>query len=212
MHLLLGVPLIQYSIDTLLRSQLIDTILVSSDSEEVESFCKKYENIVFRKRSEDLALSHSSTLEVVKDILTVSDFRRFEITMVLQVTSPNRTLENIENSLMLLMKHPHANSVVSISELRHQYRPEKLGLLTDGEMRSVANSEYIFQPNLYSPRSLYYRNGAIYMGRTSAILSQNSLLPKPVLGYVMERSESVDIDYPEDFAVAEFFLRDRPEL
>jgi len=212
MHPLLGVPLIQYSIDTLLSSQIVSTILVSSDSEEVEKLCKNYEKVKFLKRNAKLASPHSSTLDVVKDILSISEFRNFDLTMVTQTTSPNRTLEDIEKSLSLLMADANANSVVSVSELRHQYRPEKLGQLIDGQMRSIANLDYIFEPSFYPQKSLFYRNGAVYVGRTSAILTQNCLLPQPVLGYVMKREHSIDIDYPEDFAVAEYFIQNHNDF
>ena len=57
--------------------------------------------------------------------------------------------------------------------------------------------------------SFYELNGAIYIGRASTLKQTKQLVDKNTLGYVMEKSVSLDIDDPQDLLAAEIIMKDK---
>jgi N-acylneuraminate cytidylyltransferase len=94
--LLNGKPLICYSIEAALRSSYIDTVVVSSDDEEILNIAQSY-NISFINRPKELS-GDFITLEPV--ILNVLDFfSGYDYFMLLQPTTPLRTVDHIDKAV-----------------------------------------------------------------------------------------------------------------
>ena len=203
---LCGKPLIAYSIIEALKSQYIDRTIVSTDDETIANISRKYgANVPFR-RSKELASDDARTIDVILDAVRrmQDDGEKFDILILLQPTSPLRTVEDIDNALERFIA-VKAKGVVSVSLVDdHPILIRKVD--RDGGLVHVLgmNSSCRRQD-----MDLFYRvNGCIYINRIDQLNGETSLNDNPV-GYIMEKSHSVDIDELKDFALAEFYISQR---
>ena len=125
--------------------------------------------------------------------------------VVLQPTSPLRTVENIDGAIEMLLAKKK-DFCVSVTE-SNQSPYWMYNLNVNGMMDPV-----IKQPNFAVRRQdltpAFYLNGAVYVAKTKRFKITKSFLTNETLGYVMSENQSFDIDTEEDFIQCEQILRD----
>lgn len=195
--LLKGKPLIGYTIEVALASNL-NRVIVSTDCQEISQVAQKY-NANVMMRPLHLADDKTSTLSVLQDVISKID-EKFNAIMVLQPTSPLRKVEDINRSINLFKHDINADSLVSVVKVSHNYMPQKLmsleGKYLKGNIKIKRRQE---MPDMYA------RNGAaIYITRISNL--KTNLLGGKILPYIMNKSSSFDIDDDEDWKIIERFI------
>lgn len=202
---LCGVPLLAYSIECALKSQLFDKVFVSTDSEEYALIAEKYGADASFLRSEEMASDTAGSWDVVREV--IEHFERqneyYDKIMLLQPTSPLRTVEDINNSFQL-MDEKGANAVLSVTEADHS----PLWCNTLGEdlcMDCFMDEKYLGVPRQQLP--IFYRlNGAIYLLRRKE-LDIHPMFRNRCYAYVMPKNRSIDIDSELDFMMAEYIMK-----
>ena len=210
-RLLAGKPLLAYSVEAALASNLFDEVMVSTDSAHYAEVARECGAAVpfFRseKTSSDTASSEDAVLEVLERYRDTG--RRFDTICLLQPTSPLRTTEDIKGAYMLF-EEKNAGAVTGVCEVDHP--PQWMMVLPeDGSLDSFRKQD----PGV--PRQLlpttYRLNGGIFINR---ILYPDggkvSLLKSPEYAYCMDRRRSVDIDEEVDFLIAETLIRAEMEI
>ena len=119
-------PLLYYSIKHALECELIDRVLVSTDSEEIaEEAIRSGAEVPFLRPAE-LAEDHvldQPVYEHAVDWLEIHEGYRSDIVVHLRPTAPYRTQEWMRGCIQALIDHPEAHSVRSVSAVRqHPYR------------------------------------------------------------------------------------------
>ena len=107
-----GVPLIGWTLKDLHKSKYIDLAYVSTDSLEIQKVVTDFGIESFPLRSPDLATDHSSSADVITDILLHRKVG-YDIIVLLQPTSPLRTVEHIDLALEQFI-NTNAGSVISV--------------------------------------------------------------------------------------------------
>lgn len=108
--LLLGKPLIEYTIDEALKSKYITWVLVSTDDEDIIDLITNNNEIGYIHRPEELAKDDTEQWEVITHALKC--YKQNTIIILLQPTSPLRTVQNIDNALEMFFTYN--KSVLSI--------------------------------------------------------------------------------------------------
>lgn len=205
-RLLLGKPMIAYSVEAAVQSGLFDIIHVSTDSERYAEVARKYGAEVPFLRSQQNAGDFASSWDVVLEVLERYGRRgrSFDTVTLLQPTSPLRTAEDIQNAYQI-MHEKKARTVVSLCRAEHP--PMWSNLLPenhcmDGFLSSAA-------PKQRQAASEYFRiNGAIYLIDVRHLKTHQGILyDADSYAYIMPQERSVDIDGPLDFLIAEALLR-----
>ena len=201
-----GKPLIAYSIEAALNAGVFDTVHLSTDSENYAEIARAFGADVPFLRSEETASDTASSWDMVLEVL--ENYGRlgktFDTIMLLQPTSPLRTVEDIRQAYRL-MEEKSASAVVSVCEAEHS--PLWCNTLPeDGCL------EGFIPPSAKCRRQAlekYYRiNGAVYVLTVSALRDWKGLEYGPdCYAYVMPQERSVDIDGPMDFLIAGALLR-----
>lgn len=202
---LMGHPLIWYTINAALESQMFDEIMVSTDSDTYARIAKECGAAVPFLRSEEQSSDHASSWSVVKEVLENYDKmgRRFDTVMLLQPTSPLREAQDIVNAYQILLEKD-ANSVVGVCEMDHSplwsnTLPEDKclnGFIRDEVKNQVRQA---LQP--------YYRiNGAIYLTRIDYSRLRFDLYTQRGYAYQMDKKRSIDIDDELDFQIAQTII------
>jgi len=199
-----GKPLMAYSIEAALNSNLFDEVMVSTDSEKYAEIAKKHGASVPFLRSEELASDKAGSWDVVKEVLNryKEMGKEFDTICLLQPTSPLRDTEDIKGAYNLYNEKATV-AVISVCEMEHS----PLWSNTLPADKSLAS---FIRPEANKPRQeveTYYRpNGAIYIVKTEEIYKGYDFYKEGSFAYTMPLGKSVDIDTLEDFEFAEFIL------
>ncbi len=113
-------PLIYYSIKTakeFLKNKK-GSIALSTDCNEIKKVARKYGVDTEYKRSEKLADDIAGKVDVIKDIFRYEEKKKnekFDLLLDLDITSPLRTVKDLENALEILLSDKKANNLFSVS-------------------------------------------------------------------------------------------------
>jgi CMP-N,N'-diacetyllegionaminic acid synthase len=204
--LLNGKPLIAYTIEAALMSNMFDEIFVSTDSDEYAKIARKYgANIPFL-RSEELSSDSASSWDVVREALSrfLEFGRKYDTFALLQPTSPLRTSDDILNAFQI-MSDKKANAVVAVCEVDHS--PLWCNTLPeDGSLCGFLNKELITKPR-QQLKTFYRINGALYIVNTSYFNNISNIYESDCYAYIMDKRKSIDIDDQIDFDMAITLLK-----
>lgn len=203
---LCGKPLINYTIEAALKSEYIDTIMVSTDDEEIANLAKQAGAEIPFLRPSYLATDTATSFDVIINCLKWyrNQGENYHYFILLQPTSPLRTDEDI-NAAFELLKNKNAKAIVSVCESdHHPYWMNTLPL--DQNMNFFEKHEYTNKMRQQLP-TFYRLNGAIYLSEVDYFEEQKSFMGQKTFALIMNKMHSVDIDDRLDLKFAEFLLK-----
>jgi pseudaminic acid cytidylyltransferase len=194
----LGKPIIAYSIEIALKSELFDEVMVSTDDAEIAEIAKKYGATVpfFRsqEKANDLA-TLNDVLEEVVDFYKQKLDKTFDFGCCLLPTSPLLKSEFLIQGLKEL-KDKKFDSLRPITEFSY---PPQRGFLMDSDSGLVqfANPEYALTRS-QDLEKIYHDAGQFYMFKIPGLLKGEKRG-----AIVIPNSIVQDIDTEEDWVLAE---------
>ena len=208
---LCGKPLLRYAVDAALEANIFGQVVVSSDDPEVEELVSQWEGVSFHRRSPNLSDDYSRVPQVIHSLLTEVELtRRPKDFCVLLPPCPFRTSTHIKEAYEKFVAHKREVFLVSVTKYDF---PPQFALRWARTDKSILD---IVQPEIYnkstrsqSVDSLLHPNGAIYMCNTDAFLNASSFFSDPLIGYEMSPQDSLDLDWPYQFTMAESLLSTR---
>lgn len=198
---LAGKPLIAWTIEAGSRSKYIDKLIVSTDSEKIAEISKQYGAEVPFIRPDYLSNDTADSISVLKHAIEFYN-KEFDYVMLLQPTSPLRTVEDIDGAIKQL--NDEFDAVVSVSEVEHS------PLWSNTLPPNLSMKDFI-REEVKGKRSqdlpTYYRlNGAIYVSKISYLYENNGFMGAKTKAYIMSKEKSIDIDDEMDLKIAEYFI------
>ncbi|UCF61326.1 MAG: acylneuraminate cytidylyltransferase family protein [Anaerolineaceae bacterium] len=210
-RLIAGKPLIHYTVETALKCQALNRVVVSTEDVEIADLVTGMGSEVLR-RPEDLAQDDTPMVPVIQHALRslAEDGYQPEIIVLLQPTAPLRQSEHIDDCLELISV-TEINSIVSVSPVPAHFRPDWQFIISEGgELQTFSGRDLVgIQKRRQELSMTYTRNGAIYAVRREAFIECENLLAPPCKAYIMANKYSVNIDTEEDFWIAERYLLQR---
>lgn len=205
--LLNGKPLIAYTIEAAIVSQIFDEIFVSTDSEEYAKIAQNYGAKAPFLRSAYLSSDTASSWDTVNETL-IKYFENghfFNTCFLLQPTSPLRDKHDIINAYNLFIEKS-ASAVVSVCEVDHPIQ-WCFPLGSDCLMSEFAKSEYR-KLRRQDVTKTYRENGAIYIVDANKIMNSDyDIYKKDCYAFIMDKRKSLDIDDQLDFEIAECLIK-----
>lgn len=200
---LAGKPLIAWTIEAAKKSKYIDRIIVSTDSKKIASISKQFGAEVPFVRPKRLATDKATSEDAIKHALQwlfAHEHVRYDYFILLQPTSPLRTVKHINDACRKLARHPSVHALISVSSFeknpKHIYKKSSNELLYP-YLRSLPTES----------QTLYYPNGSIYIVNAKKFMKSKKIHNTPLLNYVMNEKDSVDIDYKSDLQLASILLK-----
>lgn len=178
-----------------------DVVFVSTDSHPIRNEAEKAGVEIPFMRPVELASDNAGTYPVILHVL--EEFKKrgneFDRVILLQPTSPFRTVEDIRNAARLWS--PLSDMVVSVVDSKanpyfNLFETDKDGYL----IHSKGNGEYARRQDV--PKVWEY-NGAVYVMTVKSLFNSPMSQFKKILPYEMPSSRSIDLDTPEDWQIAE---------
>jgi len=208
---LAGKPLITYSILQALASKRINRVIVSTDDEEIAKVAKDSGAEVPFIRPSEYAQDDSPDIEVFRHTLTwLHQHEHYSPDLVVHLRPPGpvRRVERIDEAIDLLVDHPEADAVRSVTLARQT--PYKMWHLTpDGHMTPALRLAGVSDGQSLPRQSLpvvYWQNGYVDVIRPRAIMEKNSMWGECVLPYIVN-DQLFEVDYLDDIPVVEKALR-----
>ena len=192
---LCGKPLIEHTLKSAKNSKLVDFTMVSSDSQKILDFASKQGSGTIL-RPDKISGCRSSTEEAIDHAIN-GYLKSCDIMVMLQPTSPIRNIGRIDEAIKLLVGGNY-NSVVSVCD--------KFQLTWDYVSGcGHPNYDNYNRPSSHSPTTLE-ENGSIYAFNIEQFIKEKSRIIHPVGLIRMTEEESIDIDTPLDFKIADITM------
>ncbi len=201
---LCGKPLMAYTIEAALTSELFEEVMVSTDSEIYAKTAGRYGAAVPFLRSSVTAGDSADSWDMVEEVLTGyrNLGRTFDTFCLLQPTSPLRTAEDIIEAYKIY-EEKASFAVASVCEAEHS--PLWCGTLPhNGEFAGFVKLENMKRRQ--EAGKFYRLNGAVYIVNIDRFQTDRFLYQEGSFAYVMPQERSVDIDTAVDFKLAECLM------
>lgn len=193
--MLLNKPLIAYSIEAAKKSGLFERVIVSTDSIEYKNIAEQYGAEVIM-RSQELASDTATSFMVIEDVL--KKVPSCDYFVLLQPTSPFRDEIHIKKAVEAFESRAEMNFLVSMSE---SSKSADLIKSIDNDL-SLKYFDIDFSNYRRQNSREYTPNGAIFIGKNSIYLEKKHFFGADSLAYIMNKTDSVDIDDRLDFELA----------
>jgi CMP-N-acetylneuraminic acid synthetase len=192
-------PLVAHTIEAALKSDAIDRVVVSTDSERIAEVAKELGAEVPFLRPSHLADDKTTLAEVMKHFIDWCSETGWNLAtlVILEPTSPLRTTEDIDESIRIF-KSKNADTVISVE------KDTKIGW-----MQGAGDSPTPLHPDRLNRQFLkpqYKENGAIFVTKPSIVTNETTIGKKVVL-YEMDAEKSIDVNTFWDLQLANIRLR-----
>jgi CMP-N,N'-diacetyllegionaminic acid synthase len=199
-----GHPLIAYSIAAARHSGLFETVLVSTDSEEIAEIGRRYGAEVPGLRPPEMATAVSPDIEWVLHVMNGRDEELFSI---LRPTSPFRTSGTIRRAWeQLLTLRDRADSIRAVERVRQH--PGKMWML-DGDLMHPLLEQAAERTPTYSTQTkalppVYVQNSSLEIAWSRVLAGPRpEIAGERIAPFLTEGWEGFSIDHPDDVGAAE---------
>jgi N-acylneuraminate cytidylyltransferase len=209
---LAGKPLLHYTAEVALKSEVFDTVYLSTDDLEIAECGKEAGIEIPFMRPKELAQDNTPTLPVIQNTLDVfeTEFHKsFDAVCLLQPTSPLRKIEEIKEAVKLFEVFNY-DCLLSMMEVPHEFNPHWVYFQKQDGLMYLSTGEKVPITRRQDLPKAYCRDGALYITKTEVIKKQNSLFGERVGSYVRNLEYNINIDTLKDWEEAEKYLANNP--
>ena len=130
----------------------------------------------------------------------------YDFVMLLQPTSPLRTVNDIDRCIELCIKSGSPSCVTVTKNDKHPlwtYRRNSAGILQQFIQTDMDKAQRQDLPEVF------VLNGAVYIARVEWFNKVKAFVTNETIGYVMPEERSLDIDTEFDILIVDFLLKRR---
>lgn len=198
----LGKPIIAYSIEAAVTSELFEEVIVSTDDGEIKTIAEKYGAKVPFIREAELADDYATTDDVLFSTLDKlkEQGREYKYMVCLYATAPFVTAQNLCQAMKKMEEDGKADQLLSVVE--YSYPPQRSYRIAES-----GRAEYVY-PEYVSTRSQdlekwYHDAGQFYIFDASVFMMKRGVIVDNTIPYVLEEMQVQDIDTESDWKMAE---------
>lgn len=197
----LGKPIIAYSIEVALNSNLFDEVMVSTDDKEIAEIALKYGAKAPFIRSEANSNDYATTFDVIKEVISFYQKYNFIFTQAccLYATAPLITVQNLNKAFSIMAKEKFSTVFPVI----------RFGFPIQRAIEMVDNHKFkILYPEHELTRSqdlkpYFHDAGQFYAFKIEDVLKQEKLYTDNSGIFEISENEAQDIDNQIDWEMAE---------
>lgn len=194
-----GKPIISYSIEAALNSGIFDEVMVSTEDNEIAEIAGRYGATVPFMRSSQTSDDHSTTADVIREVLL--EYRKrgveFDFYCCIYPTAPFLTGSFLAKAKET-MELAKADFLTPVAKL--PYPAQRCFILEEGKLKKKWPEYQNVRTQDLEP--LYYDCGQFYMGKPDAFLTV-PYNERNMTGIVVPDERVQDIDTINDWEIAE---------
>lgn len=201
-----GKPLLAYSIEAAISSDIFDRIVVSSDEDEILKIGEQY-GAEAMPRSADLSGDKATVFSVFQSILEKDEIKNnFDSFMAMLPTCPFKKAKHVIEAYELFEKNNKEASVISTTKFDY---PPQFGFTRGNNNEIIMTHPEAFDKTTRSQdmKEIVHNNGAFWIASIERYLKNKTFYKGKMVGYEMDAIHSYDIDYPYQFEIAEILAK-----
>lgn len=196
-----GKPIIEYSIEAALRSEIFTEVMVSTDDLEIAQIAQKAGAKVPFMRSEKTSNDYATTRDVLMEVLTEyqKQGKEFDYMVCLYPTNPFITAQKIISAIKILKQE---DCVEVVPVVKFSFPPQRAYIIENGKFLKYKWEEY---KNARSQdlEPFYHDAGQFYCYNVKKYLESNGDIRGEICPIVVPEYEVQDIDNEDDWTMAE---------
>jgi CMP-N-acetylneuraminic acid synthetase len=198
-------PLYLHSVEFAINCKFIDKVCVTTNIKKIIDKLSGNKKILLIERNYKLSNDRAKSVDVIFDALKKIDYFNYDYFILLEPTSPLRSLNDIKKSLNKIIL-TDSDNIVSLSE-NICCSPEFLYSMT--VKKKIKN--YLTKNNSHVRRQdvrnkTYFLNGTFYISNIKRFLKSKNLF-KNALGYITHKKYSFEIDDKFDFKILKYLMK-----
>jgi len=195
-----GKPIIAYSIEAAVNSGAFDTVMVSTNDEEIATISREYGAEVPFFRSEATSNDFATTTDVLMEVLDEYDKRgeHFDNACCIYPTAPFITADRLKEAMDTL-EGSQADSLIPVVDF--SYPPQRAMVIEDGSL--VFKHEEYLTTRSQDLEKHYHDAGQFYAFRIDSFRKNKNILKGNILPIILDDLEVQDIDTLVDWKLAE---------
>ena len=201
-------PLIAWTIEQAKNSRYLDTVFVSTDSQEIASIARNSGAVIPFMRPPELALDNSPTADAIIHAIHRfgQDGKEFDYIVLLEPTSPLRNPYDIDNAIDLIIDTPDADCLVSLGAVHMEHPMIVKRIKENGYLSSyIPDAQKIHQRQ--QADKAYFPYGVVYISKVPAFLKNRTFYSEKTICYPIERWQNYEIDDEVDFLIVEQLIK-----
>ncbi|HVG53426.1 MAG TPA: acylneuraminate cytidylyltransferase family protein [Vicinamibacterales bacterium] len=207
-----GHPVLAYTIAPAIESGVFESVIVSTDSEEVAAIARHYGAEVPFLRPAALAGDTSPDIEWVE--YTLAELgrkgRTWDCFSLLRPTSPFRSAETIRRALAQFLAQDGVDSLRAVEKCAQH--PGKMWVIRGDRMFPLLPFGNGSQPWHSTPYQalppIYVQNASLEIAWTSVVSTRRSIAGDMMVPFLTDGHEGFDINDPHDWMIAERLVAD----
>ncbi len=180
-------------------SKYIDEIYVSTDDLEMYEISRKYNVSTPTLRPKHLAKDESKTIDTIEHLINTLPIMDGYI-LILQVTSPLRTQNDLDEICNLIENEDNIDAIISGVKINEPH-PYKMFTINNNFLKPLIVNEFS-TPRQMLPE-VWAFNGAFYLISLDSIIKEKTLIPSRSKIYPMPHDRSINIDSINDILLLE---------
>lgn len=195
-------PIIAYSIEAAIKSNLFDIVMVSTDDEDIAIIAKQYGAEVPFLRNKNASNDNASLFDAIKSVL--EDYQKegavFTEFCCLLATAPFVTAIHLKDAFSKLSSE--VNGVMSVCEF--DFPIQRFLNLEEGLLSIGDDQQYFSRSQDLGVK--YHDAGQFYFGKVNEYLESKSFIGLNPQAVILDKNSFVDIDTEADWKRAEFLF------
>lgn len=206
-RIIAGKPLIAHSIERAKESRSFESIVVSSDSEEILDTARNFGADFLIKRPLNLASDKSAKLPAIQHCISSIETKlnkTFDTIVDLDATSPLRSVKDIIESIAMLEQSQSLNLITG----SHSRRSPYFNLVELNEDKYVRRSKELDKAIVrrQDAPECFDMNASIYIWKKEGFFDHSRVLLDNTILFSMPEERSIDIDSELDFEIVKYLL------
>lgn len=200
-----GISLVERSVFLARRCTEVDSLMVSTDDGEIYALSQRLGVATPSLRPTSLASDSARTIDVIRNLVDDGVLLKSDCILLLQPTTPLRTLADIAITCDLLDRHwDDIDAVVSVTEIDGP-NPFKAQVIDNGLLAALMDCDTTV-PRQSLPVT-YLPNGAIYLAKVDVLLNEDTFLPRRSMPHIMPAIRSINLDNSLDLLLLEAVIQ-----
>ena len=188
--------LVENKVKQLLETRLIDEIIFSSNDETCMAVAEKYKDSRLKiiERPSELCLATTNLQDLICYVPTITDADHI---LWGHVTTPLCGADQYDEAIKLYLDKLDEgyDSLVGVTEMKN--------FLLNKDGKLINNTTNIPWPRTQDLEALYPINHTIFLAKREVYVEQKNRIGQKPLLHIMDELHSIDIDWPDDFTIAE---------
>ena len=198
--LFMGKPIIAYSIEAALNSDVFDEVMVSTDDEEIADVARQYGASVPFLRSPETSNDYATTVDVLLEVVNTykEQGKIFDVLCCLYSTAPFVTSERLNEAASQISDNVDACFTI----VQYSYPIQRSLRINESEHVEMKFPEHL-KSRTQDLEKVYHDAGQFYFVKTDTLVNEKTVWCKRTAPLILSELEVQDLDTLTDWQLAE---------